>query len=122
MLTNFQTRLPRTKLNPRQQRKKLVEQIIYIQIYDTITTRLYVNPRKRRQKLDRTKLYMKIYDITTKGLLPNPRQQCHELVETIFYMNKNGIVFSYKMTHLKFVFVVSITVSALIVQVIKVDI
>ena len=69
-----------------------------------------------------TKCYMQIYDTVTRGVLSNPRQQCHKL-ETIFHMyKKNGIVFSYKMTHLKFGFVVSITASAMVVQVIKVDI
>ena len=66
---------------------------------------------------------MQIYDTVTRDILSNPRQQCHKLVETIFHMyKKNGFVFSYKMTHLKFVFVVSITASAQVVQVIKVDI
>ena len=66
---------------------------------------------------------MQIYDTVTRGILSNPRQQCHKLIETIFHMyEKNGIVFSCKMTYLKFVFVVSITASAQVVQVIKVDI
>ena len=58
----------------------------------------------------------------TKGLVPNPRQQCQKLVETIFHMYEKMELFSCKMTHLKFVHVVSITASAQIVQVIKVDI
>ena len=44
------------------------------------------------------------------------------LLRPFFICMKNGIVFSCKMTHLKFVFVVSITTSAQVVQVIKVDI
>ena len=61
--------------------------------------------------------------LLTKGLLPNPRQQRQKLVETIFHIYEKMELFSsYKMTHLKFVRVVSITACAPVVQVIKVDI
>ena len=65
---------------------------------------------------------MKIYEIVTRGILSSPRQQFHKLVETIFHMYEKMELFSCKMTHLKFVFMVSITTSAQVVQVIKVDI
>ena len=56
-------------------------------------------------------------------LLPNPRQRRQKLVENNFHMyEKMELFFLFKMTHLKFVCVVSIIASAQVVQVIKVDI
>ena len=51
-----------------------------------------------------------------------PFNNAINLLRPFFICIKNGIVFSCKMTYLKFVFVVSITASAQVVQVIKVDI
>ena len=51
-----------------------------------------------------------------------PGNNAINLLIPFFICIKNGIVFSYKMSHLKFVFVVSITASAQVIQVIKVDI